>query len=183
MVDIQPQSEQTTEDQELANVLAGITDVPPASAPFPTVGNLSPTGDLPELPTIEPSTDIAPTMPDIPTPDIPVETVSMPAPELVPDPVVPTMPSVEATFTAPVSSGLDAIKSNIINDLRPIVGKLNLPPEDKFNTYLLLTQSINDQEFIQPAYDAAREITDETKRAEALLAIIKKIEDLTKAQS
>ena len=48
--------------------------------------------------------------------------------------------------------------------------------EEKFDIYLLLLRSSDDDTLIEPAYNAARAIEDETKRANALLDVIKEID-------
>lgn len=84
-----------------------------------------------------------------------------------------------ATNQTTGDSGLDSIKKVALSELRPLVGKLDLPPEDKFDTYLLLIRSTDDKELIAPAHEAAQNIPDETKRAQALLEIIKEIDFLS----
>ena len=71
---------------------------------------------------------------------------------------------------------LDNIKISALQDLRPLVDKLNVSNEEKFDIYLLLLRSSDDNTLIQPAYEAARNIKDETKRANALLDVIKEID-------
>ena len=74
---------------------------------------------------------------------------------------------------------LDPIKNQALEELRPLVDKLNIPAEEKFETYLLLIRSSDDKSLIAPAHQTALLIEDETKRAEALLDIIKEIEYLS----
>lgn len=74
---------------------------------------------------------------------------------------------------------LEPIKNQVLNELRPIVGKLELPADEKFETYLLLIRSSDDKTLVEPAYQTALQIEDETKRAQALLDIIKEIEFLS----
>ena len=82
--------------------------------------------------------------------------------------------------TVPVTSfaglDLDGIKSHALEDLRPLVDKLTVTNEEKFDIYLLLLRSSDDDTLIEPAYNAARAIEDETKRANALLDVIKEID-------
>lgn len=82
--------------------------------------------------------------------------------------------------TAPMTSfaglDLDGIKSHALEDLRPLVDKLTVTNEEKFDIYLLLLRSSDDDTLIEPAYNAARAIEDETKRANALLDVIKEID-------
>lgn len=146
-MDIQPQSQQPiSDDQELAKVLAGITQQAdePAAAQPPVV----------PMPTLEE-----------PAEEATEEPVSTPVPEPV---VVPT-----------VSDDLTSIKTEALSELRPLVDKLNVEPEEKFDTYLLLLRSTDDKSLIAPAHEAARAITDEARRAQALLDIIKEIDFLS----
>ncbi len=86
---------------------------------------------------------------------------------------------------APASTGnseLDAIKSDALQELRPLVDKLSVSPEEKFDTYLLLIRSTDDPALIGPAHEAAKLISDEARRAEALLDVIKEIDYLSKQQ-
>lgn len=75
---------------------------------------------------------------------------------------------------------LAAIKKDVLVELRPLVDKLNVSPEDKFDTLLLLIRSTDDSTLIEPAHEAAKAISDETRRAEALLEIVKEIDYLTR---
>lgn len=81
------------------------------------------------------------------------------------------------------TSDLDSIKKDALNELRPLVDKLDLEPEEKFETYLLLIRSTDDKTLIAPAHVAAQSIADETKRAQALLDIIKEIDYLSAPQA
>jgi hypothetical protein len=77
---------------------------------------------------------------------------------------------------------LDGIKKDALNELRPLVNKLDLPPEEKFDTYLLLIRSTDDKTLISSAYAAAQAISDETRKAQALLDVIKEIDYLSGPQ-
>jgi len=93
-------------------------------------------------------------------------------------PVPPTMGSVPDAD----SSDLDNIKQDALVELRPLVDKLDLAPEEKFDTYLLLIRSTDDKSLVGPAHEAAKAIPDETRRAQALLDIIKEIDFLSTPQ-
>ena len=71
---------------------------------------------------------------------------------------------------------LDTIKGYALEALRPLVDKLTVSNEEKFDIYLLLLRSSDDNTLIEPAYNAARMIEDEAKRANALLNVIKEID-------
>jgi hypothetical protein len=107
-------------------------------------------------------------------PEEPVEEAAA-MPVTLPDPLpAPVMPA--------VSGDLESIKKDALSELRPLVDKLNVAPEEKFDTYLLLLRSTDDQALIGPAHEAARNIADEARRAQALLDIIKEIDYLSGPQ-
>lgn len=74
------------------------------------------------------------------------------------------------------NSELDDLKASALDELRPLVGKLNLPAEERFDTLLLIIRSTDDQALLKQAHDAAKEISDDTRRAQALLDVIKEID-------
>ena len=161
-MDIQPQSTQPiSDDQELAKVLAGVNTEGDSQSGVPPVSDVTP--------------PVADGLPPIADP-----VVSDPAPEApVLDYVATPLPTAPAPTPSTGNSELDSVKSQAINELRPLVTKLTLPPEEKFDTYLLLIRSTDDQSLIAPAHAAAREISDEARRAQALLDIIKEIDFLS----
>jgi|GEM_PF-486616 len=77
---------------------------------------------------------------------------------------------------APGDGELDGLKASALEELRPLVGKLNLPAEERFDTLLLIIRSTDDQSLLAQAHDAAKEITDDGRRAQALLDVIKEID-------
>lgn len=101
-----------------------------------------------------------------------------PVPPSIPEPVAAPVPTMPATG----NSDLESIKQNALTELRPLVDKLNVAPEEKFDTYLLLLRSTDDQALIAPAFEAARSIADEARRAQALLDVIKEIDYLAGPQ-
>lgn len=107
----------------------------------------------------------------------------------VADPVVDDVvaPVVEEPVVTPVapagSTELDGIKQQALSELRPLVDKLDVSPEEKFDTYLLLLRSTDDRDLIAPAHEAAVAIADEARRAQALLDIIKEIDFLNQGQT
>lgn len=165
-----------TDDQELANALAGVSkDV----EDFSTSGfNPLETGDLDNVPlnntntvesTVEPTTSEAKpaTLDEVTsqtnTLNDALPTTNEPLPE-------------EGTLDV---SLLD-IKNEAIEELMPILDHLKTDPEEKFNAYLLLLRSTDNKDLIKPALSMAKQITDEEKRASALLDIIKEIDYLSK---
>ena len=171
-MDIQPQSTQPiSDDQELAKVLAGVNaEGDEAASGVPAVSEVTPPVAPGEPPVVAPVAD------DVVASDTPaVPDYTAPADPVGPAPASPT--------AIPVGGELDGVKSQAISELRPLVDKLTLPPEEKFDTYLLLIRSTDDKSLIAPAHEAAREITDEARRAQALLDIIKEIDFLSGQQA
>lgn len=103
------------------------------------------------------------------------ETPAAATPAPVVAPVAPVAP-----ISGPSSSDLDGIKLNALKELRPLMDKVDLPAEEKFDTYLMLIRSTDDSTLIGPAHAAAQSISDEKRKAEALLEVIKEIDYLSR---
>jgi hypothetical protein len=154
-----------TDDQELAKVLAGMNEQAQTIAP----------------PASDPAA-VAPEAPAVPAPDpMQYEESTLPAP--APDPLAATMPdplspppAVVPTGVATLSPELESLKKDALEELRPLVDKLDLPAEEKFDTLLLIIRSTDDQSLLGAAHTAAKSIENETKRAQALLDVIKEID-------
>ncbi|MBP9667326.1 hypothetical protein KBD87_00765 [Candidatus Saccharibacteria bacterium] len=186
----EPNNQQSiSDDQELAKVLAGVSQQTdddnvgePSSAVVPTPvipGAILPTSLAADEPTLESRTEsLAPV--SLPEPEAMAPESSMPPmPEITPQPEQTLRPS----YSEPASgSELDTIKKEALGELRPLVDKLDVSAEEKFDTYLLLLRSTDDKELIAPAHEAAKAIEDETRRAQALLDIIKEIDFLSQNQ-
>jgi hypothetical protein len=159
-MDISPQAAGTqsiSDDQELAKALAGVLpDDPNAPDPAPA---------------------------DTPAPaDAPADASTVPPLQFEETPVTPAAaPSdLPAPSTPAGSDDLDSIKKDALGELRPLIDKVDLPAEEKFDTYLMLIRSTDDSSLIGPAHTAAQGISDEKRRAEALLDIIKEIDYLSR---
>lgn len=119
-------------------------------------------GQLPEPVTVEQS------LPSSADETPAVAEVQPPEPAQVPEP-----------FTAPVPSGhegLETIKKEALEELKPLVDKLDLPPEEKFDILLLIIRSTDDEELVAKAHDTATQIADDGRKAQALLDIIKEVD-------
>lgn len=84
--------------------------------------------------------------------------------------------------SSPVSADnktLEGIRKDALNELRPLVDKLDISADEKFDICLLLLRSTDDKTLIPIAHEAARQISDETKRAQALLDVIREIDFLS----
>jgi len=151
-----------SDDQELAKALAGVVADEPEQ-PAPALNEAMP--ELPGAINVPVTSSSAPAMP-----------VAAPAtvePAALAAPTTPT-PAAEAP------SALDGIKKDALDELRPLVDRVDLSAEDKFDIYLMLIRSTDDSSLIGPAHTASQGITDEKRKAEALLEIIKEIDYLTR---
>lgn len=150
-----------SDDQALAKALAGIADEPASSDSAPAA-------------------DVTPVSTPIATP-VEVETPAKPETTEAPA----ETPASTAAATSPVpaatsgQSDLENIRKTALNELRPLIDHVELPAEEKFDTYLMLIRSTDDAALVGPAHAAAQAITDEKRRAEALLDVVKEIDFLT----
>lgn len=118
---------------------------------------------------------------DVAAPAVPSATDDSATDPAVEEPQVAVPPVVEPpVITAPaLGDDLTGVKQEALSELRPLVDKLNIPAEEKFDTYLLLLRSTDDKSLIEPAHATAKLIEDESRRAQALLDIIKEIDFLS----
>lgn len=110
--------------------------------------------------------------------EAPVEQAPVEAPAAeVPAEPAPETPTEETPATPPAGhEELEAIKKEALEELKPLVDKLELPPEEKFDILLLIIRSCDDEELVEKAHNTAVEIVDETRKAQALLDIIKEVD-------
>ncbi len=85
-------------------------------------------------------------------------------------------PKTTNDLDTPSNNDLNDLKIKAVKELKPLVDKLNLSPEDRFDTLLLLIRSTDDPSLISSAHQAAQNIADQTRKAQALLDIIKEID-------
>lgn len=156
----QASTQVSADEAELAQVLAGMNGTPATPAAPAADGGLqfeeSPLPAAPVIPepAAEPTASVLPVAPvaDLPLPSVPAA-----------GPTEPTGP-------------LETLKQEALAELRPLVDKLTLPADEKFDTLLLIIRSTDDQSLLDTAYQSAKAIEDETKRAQALLDVIKEID-------
>jgi len=85
-----------------------------------------------------------------------------------------------ASTPAPTSADdLLEIKQQALQNLSPLVNKLDQTPLEKFKTTMMMIQASDDQSLIKSAYEAAEQITDEKEKAQALLDIVNEINYFT----
>lgn len=172
----------SNDDAELAKVLEGMTGSNDSGMSFEETPTQAVQNDDNAL---QPNGDSDTPAPDL-TAQVSEEPVIAPVAEEAPAPeaeATPAVPSIiESQLSTPSSdASLGDIKKNAISELRPLIDKLELPANEKFDTLLLLIRSTDDQSLITTAFEAAKAIPDETKRAEALLDVIKEIDFFSNA--
>lgn len=159
-MDITPQDntqQSISDDQELAKALAGVMPDAPEAKEAPSSGLH---------------------FEETPAPAVAAPAVTEEALPKVPEAPEET-PAVTSHSDSKATGELEDIRKDALQELRPLIDKVDLPAEEKFNTYLMLIRSTDDKTLIAPAHTAALGIEDEKERAEALLNIIKEIDYLS----
>ncbi len=182
----------TTDDQELAKVLesmneqvdtAPTADQPAEDTAVTPVVDTNPVQDTTAIPgdpalsldevNMPPYLNEVHEQPEVPG----FSPVAPPAPAPAPEqPIAPAAAPIAPPIVASQSPELEIIKRSALEELRPLVDKLDLPADERFDTLLLLIRSTDDKSLVPSAHDAAKAITDDTKRAQALLDVIKEID-------
>lgn len=148
----------------------------PSSVPEGDTGELGePVGPFPE-PKIE-----VPTAPAT-EPIAPLESMNIPEInnfEANAAPAAEESTVVEETIdTAPAPASTAEVKKAALRDLAPLISKININKAQKFNIYKDIFEELKDYTVLEPAYQAARELEDETQRAEALLYLVEAIDKM-----
>jgi hypothetical protein len=74
---------------------------------------------------------------------------------------------------------LSAIKIQALDELYPLIDNLDLNPEERFRTLMMMIQASDNQDLVELAYQAAHQISDEKIKAQALLDIVNEINYFT----
>lgn len=115
-------------------------------------------------------------MPDIapPTPMTTPDSILPPAPD--PEPMPAPEPTPEPS---PKALNTREIKQAALRDLVPLLDHLsNMEPIQKFKIYRDIFDDLKDYTVLEPAYKAAKQITDDSTRADALLYIVESIDKM-----
>lgn len=85
--------------------------------------------------------------------------------------------------TTPPVSGVDDVnishvKEEALRELSPLLDKTQLEPDQKFKIYRDMIETLHENSLLMPALEAAKQIQDESARAEALLYLVNLIDDL-----
>lgn len=166
------------EDNDTAASAAPVSE--PSSSPLPEPTQPTP-GFGSDPVTVSPSNDNEkpaepPTLSPVNDVTTPPEPVSIPQPVTTP-PEPSVSPSLSGSET--VSSDLTDIKRQALQELSPLIDHLDQNAEEKFKTSMMMIQASDDKDLIPQAFKAAKEITDEKRRAQALLDIVNEINYFT----
>lgn len=77
------------------------------------------------------------------------------------------------------SDSLLDLKKTALEELAPLVDQLDQSAEEKFKTTMMMIQATDDSSLVATAHEAAKQITDEKVRAQALLDIVNEINYFT----
>ena len=75
------------------------------------------------------------------------------------------------------NNSLEEIKKQMLQDLYPLMDKIKMQPEQKFKVYRQMIETTGSKDMISSAYEAAKGISDEVGRAEALLFLVEKADN------
>lgn len=160
----------------------------PSSVPEGDTGELGePIGPFPEpkvemvAPAPEPLAPLDPI--SVPNLDLPEPLAPEPTPEPTLEPATTTQPVTETIIEQevepiPQSLNTSQVKKAALRDLIPLLDHINMNALQKFNIYRDIFDDLKDYTVLEPAYRAAREITDEKTRAEALLYLVEAIDKM-----
>ncbi len=149
--------------------------VPPMPAPF---SNDTPSAAVENasepIPVNVPSANAEPngaSLNDTPvSEEVPAE---IPSTEATPEPTTP----VEAS-EAGNPDDISKVRENVLRDLIPLMDKVQGDPEYKFTIYREAMDTLHDKGLVSGAYKEASQITDENKKAESLIELMKVIDKL-----
>jgi hypothetical protein len=103
----------------------------------------------------------------------PPEAAELPA--VVPPSSTPAIPDAAAV----VPDDLLNIKQQALQQLSPLLGHLDQPPEERFRTTMMMIQASDNSTLLKSAYEVAQQIVDEKTRAQALLDVVNEINYFT----
>ena len=178
-----------------------VPPVPPVAEPKPPVPPMPPMGG------VKPAEPVKPVEPAKPEAKVgnslpPVKPVNAPVPPSVSSIVAGAQPSKKPVETVkPLAERRDdqrdrdnrpemkrplgqskadvqSIKEAALKELFPIMNRIELKPEKRFELYCEMMEVMKDKAILKPAHEAAKEIKDEKARADALVCLIETIEKL-----
>ncbi|MBQ8985547.1 hypothetical protein IJ076_03350 [Candidatus Saccharibacteria bacterium] len=170
-------NQNTSVDNDLQKAIDDITKTTNSDPLFSDpVAAPAPVGPFPvATPAPAPAAPAPAPMP-MPKPVEPAEPVSAPKEDVKPISLPKEEP--KAPFMEGKNLEIDQVKEAALRELAPILDKLDVPAEQKFDIYKDVISNYHDSSVIEPAYRAASEIKDDRERGEALLYIIDSIDKM-----
>ena len=120
-------------------------------------------------------------LPPTPEPIAPLESANIPELNSMPPLEAAPQEAPSEPLQAPNSpekSGAEKIKADALRDLIPLLDKVEIEPQQKFNICKDAFEDLKDAKALEPAYSAAKEISDEKAKAEALLYLVESIDKM-----
>ncbi|MDO5474830.1 MAG: hypothetical protein Q4F61_00365 [Candidatus Saccharibacteria bacterium] len=190
--DLQKAIDNITNTTNIDPVFSDPVAVPEPIIPLPNEPSLEeptipatpePVAPAPAPEPIAPPTPIAEPIVHADIPELPVPTMNPEPDEIQPSSQITTEITTEETSSIPDLSPVEKIsasevKKAALRDLAPLLNRLDMEPTQKFSIYRDIFEDLQDCTILDSAYKAAREIPDETKRAEALLYLIESIDKM-----
>lgn len=139
---------------------------------------------VPAAPAAEDAPEPETTEPEVNEPEeAPMPTIKPAHKIAVPTPVsAPMAPAADKPVSEEDQELMD-VKKKALEQLSPLVRHLDLPPEQRFVTYMEIIRASDDRSLVQPAFEAAQGIEDDDKKAQALLDVVNEVNYLTQASS
>lgn len=166
---------------------------PATSSPTGTAPLIEPTSTADPVP--PPNTTIAPAPAPAPVPNQTAPYLEMPKPESNSTPGSTSFLTSGSAASKPVSGtpamptpvaippeGSDElmkIKQQALQNLAPLIDKLDQPPEERFKTLMMMIRASDNPQYLDEAYGAANGIKDEKQKAQALLDVVNEINYFT----
>ncbi len=152
----------------------------PVAAPAPAP---APVGPFPVATPAMPAPMPAPAPMPVPEAVKPAEPVSAPIEDIKPTPIEhedeeELAPEPKAPFMEKGNLSINQVKEAALRELAPVLSKLDVPAEQKFEIYKNVIDNYHDSSVIESAYYAASKIKDDRDRGEALLYIIDSIDKM-----
>ena len=91
----------------------------------------------------------------------------------------PTLSSDDDKLTEATNEDLVEVKQKALDELFPLIDKLDQTPAEHFKTLMMIIQASDNHTLIEKAYEIAQTIDDEKSRAQALLDIVNEINYFT----
>ena len=172
-------NQNTSVDNDLQKAIEDITKSTVSDPLFSDpVAGPAPVGPFP-ISTPAPAPKPMPSPMPVPKPVKPAEPVSAPIEDINPAPIeYKDEVEPKAPFMEKGNLGIKQVKEAALRELAPILSKLDVPAEQKFDIYKNVIENYHDSSVIEPAYYAASEIKDDRDRGEALLYLIDSIDKM-----